>query len=821
MFRNYFTIAYRNLIKNRIYTLVNISGLAIGMAACFFIFQYVHFESSYDGFNNNLANIYRVNISFGGSFSNLQPMSTNHPAVGPAMKKEFPEVVDYARVVNPVIFVAASNISYTNTKGNVIIFNPGKLYFADASFLTMFSFPFVSGDSSKALVAANSTVISEKLAQKYFGKDDPMGKTLLLNQNLPLKVTGVFKDVPENSHIKFDMLVSFSTLGNDDRLNNWTWPEFYNYVRLAPGTDPKKVEARFPAFIDLHLSKIMKQYNFLTYFHLQPLADIHLRSEGLKGPEDNGSDKEVYFLTVIGIFVLVIAWINYINLSTAKSMERAKEVGLRKVVGALRWQLIGQFIMESVLINLLALILAAAIVFICFPYFGAFIGKDINAGSVSSGLWHASGFWLSLVTIFLTGAFLVGAYPALILSAYKPVLVLKGKFSQSGKGILLRKVLVSFQFVLSLLLIAGTVTVYRQLSFMRNQSLGYNKDQVVVVKVPPAFDSTFNYKIRSFHGQLLRQPFITDVSLSTEIPGKTVVERNSIRKATDDETHNFLTSILEVDDHFIDTYQMGLAAGRGFTSHDTTNFRPTDNTKIIVNEEVVKALGFKNNEAALHSYVNLMYGVDVRAEIIGVISNYHQRSLRENYDPMVYLYPTRGDWAYLSIHLHAGNVPNGLAAIEGSYKSIFPGTPYEYFFLNEFFDRQYKSDQRFGKVFSLFTILTIIVACLGLLGLSSFLVRLRVREIGIRKVLGASLSSILVLFSKDFVVLIGIASAIALPITYFLVHLWLSNYAFHISLDGFIFIAPPLILLSISLITIGLQSLKAALANPVKSIKAE
>ena len=821
MFRNYLTIAYRNLIKNRIYTLVNIFGLAIGMAACFFIFQYVHFESSYDTFHKNLANIYRVNISFGGSFSNVPPMSTNHPGVGPAMKREFPEVVDYARVVTPALFLPSSNISYTDTKGNTVIFSPEKYYIADASFLTMFSFPFVSGDPSKALIEANTAVISEKMAEKYFGKDDPMGKTLRLNQQLPLKVTGVFKDVPENSHIKFDMLISFSTLVGDDRLNNWTWPEFYDYVMLAPGTDPKKVEARFPAFIDLHLSKIMKQYNFMTYFHLQPVADIHLRSEGLKGPEDNGSEREIYFLTVIGIFVLVIAWINYINLSTAKSMERAKEVGLRKVVGALRWQLIGQFIMESVLINLVALILAAAIVFICFPYFGAFIGKDISAGSASSGLWHASAFWLSLVTIFLTGALLVGAYPAIVLSAYKPVLVLKGKFFQSGKGILLRKVLVSFQFVLSLLLIAGTVTVYRQLSYMRNQSLGYNIDQVVVVKVPPAFDSTFDYKIRSFQGQLLRQPSIADVALSTEIPGKTVVQRNSIRKATDDQTHNFITDILEVDDHFIPTYQMGLAAGRGFTFHDTSTYRPTANTKIIVNEEVVKALGFKNNEAALHSYVNLEYGVDVIAEIIGVISNYHQRSLRDRYDPMVYLYPDRTNWSYLSIHLHAGNIPNGLAAIEDSYKSIFGGTPFEYFFLNEFFDRQYQSDQRFGKVFSLFTILTIIVACLGLLGLASFMVRLRVREIGIRKVLGASVYSILALFSKDFVILVCIASAIALPITYFLVHLWLSNYAFHIGLDGFIFIVPPLILLFISLITIGLQSFKAALANPVKSIKAE
>jgi putative ABC transport system permease protein len=489
-------------------------------------------------------------------------------------------------------------------------------------------------------------------------------------------------------------------------------------------------------------------------------------------------------------------------------------------VGALRWQLVGQFIMESVLVNLVALILAAVIVLVCFPFFGAFIGKDISQGSVSSSLWHASGFWLSLATIFLTGAFVVGAYPAFVLSAYKPVLVLKGKFFQSGKGILLRKVLVSFQFVLSLLLIAGTVTVYRQLSFMRNQSLGYNMDQVVVMKIPPAFDSTFDYKLRSLQAQLLRNPAIADVAISTEIPGKTVVERNGIRKETDDQTHNFITNILEVDHHFVNTYQMGLAAGRGFTFQDSSNYRRAG-TKVIVNEEVVKGLGFKSNEAALRQNIIIPYGIEIHAEIIGVLSNYHQHSLRENYDPMIYLYPSGTNWAYLSAHIHAGNVANSLSAIEDTYKSTFAGAPFEYFFLNEFFDRQYQSDQRFGKVFGLFTILTIIVACLGLLGLSSFIVRLRVKEIGIRKVLGASVYSILVLFSKDFVVLVGIASAIALPITYFLVRLWLGNYAFHIPVDGFIFIAPPLILLIISLVTIGLQSFKAALANPVNSIKSE
>jgi len=380
-------------------------------------------------------------------------------------------------------------------------------------------------------------------------------------------------------------------------------------------------------------------------------------------------------------------------------------------------------------------------------------------------------------------------------------------------------VLVSFQFILSLLLIAGTVTVYRQLSFMRNQSLGYNKEQVVVVKVPPAFDSTFAYKLNSFRDQLLQRAAVADVTLSTEIPGKPVLARNSIRKATDDQTHNFLAYIVEADEHFIETYKMKLVAGRNFTFHDTSDYFH-HKTMVIVNEAVVKGLGFKNDEAALHQDIATP-SLALPAEIVGVLSNYHQQSLRENYDPMIYLYPSNEGWSYMSVKVRAGQVSDGLAGIADTYKSIFTGTPYDYFFLDEFFDRQYRSDQRFGKVFGLFTLLTIFVACLGLLGLSSYTVRMRVREIGIRKVLGASVYSILTLISKDFIILVAVASAVALPITGFLVHFWLSNYAFHIPLDASIFILPPLILLFIAMITISLQSFKAAMANPIASIKSE
>jgi len=822
MFKNYLTIAFRNLLKNKIFTTVNILGLAIGMAACFFVFLYVNFEMSYDRFNKKAADLYRVNSGYSGSFAS-PPSATNHPAVGPAMKADFPEVVDCARAFSSYLF-GGTDLSYTDSKANITSFNEEKLFFADQSFLSLFSFPLIAGDPKNALTEKNTMVLSEKTAVKFFGKENPVGKTVYLNKQMPFKITGVFKEVPENSHIKFNMLASFATLGENWNIDNWTWPEFYNYVLLAPGTDPKKVEAKFPAFINKYLGPTMKELNFGCQFHLQKVTDIHLRSHYLREPEPIGSERDIYFLSIIGVLILLVAWINYINLSTAKSMERAKEVGLRKVAGASKPQLIVQFISESFIINLLAAIIAAGIVFFCFPFFSDFIGKNISKEFLSSGMLRQPKFWLIVIGLFATGAFLVGAYPAFVLIRYQPALVLKGKFSQSARGIFLRKSLVSLQFVLSILLIAGSIMVYKQLAYMRNQQLGYNKDQIVVVKAPYIIgDSTYGSKIIAFKNELLKNPAVSGVTGTSDIPGKLIVGRNSVRKANEDKTHNFVTYIMQADENFVPTFQMELTAGRNFIQTDTASFfGPPTTPRILVNEEVVKALGFKNNEAAIHQQVMFSYfNGENKGEIIGVVKNYHQRSLRELYDPILYVYPSSNFCTYLSVHINMNNLAKDLTSIGASYKGIFEGSPFGYFFLNEYFNNQYQADQRFGKVFTLFTVLAIFVACLGLLGLSSFVSRLRIKEIGIRKVLGATIYSILVLFSKDFVKLVLLATAVAIPIFYFVANIWLRNYAFHIKFDWAMFVMPPLLLLFISLLTISIQSIKAALANPVKSIHTE
>jgi putative ABC transport system permease protein len=687
----------------------------------------------------------------------------------------------------------------------------------------LFSLPLVAGNATTLLEDRDGIVLSEPTAKKYFGNEDPLGKIIYINKQLPFKVTGVFKDVPENSHIKFDMLISFDAIDKDFGFTNWRWPEFYNYVLLAPGANPKKLENKFPEFVDKYLGSVMKQLNFSCQFHLQPITDIHLNSTYLKEPEATGNKRDIYFLTIIGVFILIVAWINYVNLTTARSMERAKEVGLRKVAGAGKPQLIAQFISESLLVNLLAFLIAALIVIGCFPFFNPFVGKNISQEFLASGLINQARFWLIVIAMFITGAFVVGAYPAFVLIRYKPALVLKGKFTQSAKGIFLRKTLVSIQFILTILLIAGTMVVYKQLSFMQNQDLGYNKNEILVVKAPVGTDSTFGSKVNAFKNQLLKNASISGVTGSSDIPGTLITGRNSVRRASDDKTHNFITYITLADEGFVNTYEMQLAAGRNFNKTDTTTIfdRRTD-IKILVNEEVVKALGYRDNEAALGQDVIFAYGNGEKmGEIIGIVKNYHQRSLRELYDPILYVYPAGDYWSYLSVHINTNDISRNLTSIQNTYKAIFNDSPFEYFFLNEFFNNQYQADQRFGKVFSLFTMLAIFVACLGLLGLSSFLSRLRTKEIGVRKVLGASVYSILVLLGKDYVRLVLLASIIASPIIYYATTRWLENYAFHINLNWMIFLLPPVLLLLIALTAISIQSLKSALANPVTSIRIE
>jgi putative ABC transport system permease protein len=824
MLKSYLTIAFRNLSRNKVYSAINIIGLAIGMTACFFIFLYVRFEKSYDRFHKNADRLYRVPMQFISSktVADSRPNACTHPAVGPTMKADFPEVVDFARLARPEIFMRTSAMWYTDEKGNKKIFNEGNFYIADASFLTMFSFPFKEGNPATALKAPETMVISESIAKKYFGTTSALDKVLTIN-GLPLKVTGVFKDVPQNSHIKFDMLVSFATMGEKWGYTEWGWPEFYNYVLLAPGADPEKIAARFPAMANKYLAQKMREWNFKAKFFMQPVTDIHLKSDFKLEPEPNGSEKTVYFLSVLGVLTLLIAWINYINLSTAKSMERAREVGLRKVSGATRLQVSTQFIFESFLVNCIALLIAVGFIIALAPLFDHLTGKKISTGFINSGLLHTWKFWLIATAVFAAGAIQVGIYPAILLSAFQPALVLKGKFLRTGKGIQLRRVLVASQFALSILLIAGTMIVYRQLSFMRNGQLGYNKDQIAILKAPVITDSIFAAKTQSFKAELIKNSAIRHMAPSSEIPGKNVVARNGVRRVNQQKTLSTTSNLIEIDWDYVPTYQMQLAAGTNLPEHmPADDIFKTRKTKVLINEEMVKMLSYKSNEAILNQHVlfETWFG-DINCEVVGVIKNYHQRSLKQPFEPSLYYYNSESNWGYFSINMQTRNAHKTIDYIKAQYDKFFPGNAFEFFFLDDYFNRQYLSDERFGNIFAVFTLLAIIIACLGLIGLSTFAIKLRTKEIGIRKVLGATVQGIVYLFFSDFIKLVCIAAVIAIPVVYLAASKWLNNFAFHIQLGWFIFVIAPMILITIAFITVSIQSVRAALANPVKALRSE
>jgi len=836
MYKSYLKIGWRNLVKNKGYSFINIMGLAIGLAVGFLIYQYIQVELSYDRFHANAHRIYRLPISYSGSFSSLRPSATTHPAMGPMLKADLPEVQDFARLVRASLFIPAATVSYTKGDGAPIIFNEERVYLADPSFLTVFSFPLTDGDVKTALSEPKSIVITARIAEKYFGSDDALGKILQLNQQ-DFKVTGVLANIPVNSHLQFDILLSFSTLGDKWGYDNWAWPEFYNYILLAPGTDPKTVEAKLPGFMKKYLSKIWEEHKFESSTYLQPITDIHLKSDLGLEQDINGSERTVYFLTLLSLFVLVIAWINYVNLSTAKSLERSKEVGLRKVSGATKRQLITQFFFDALLVNVFAILFAGILLTFGIPYFETIVGKDISSVLQTSGTWYSFSFWGIVLAALSTGILIVGIYPALLLSNFNPALVLKGKFYKSRSGIVLRKGLVVFQYVLSIFLIAGTITISRQLNFMQKADLGYDKEQVLVLRSAAINDdSTYSSQIAYFKNKILQLQAVEQVTASGEIPGRAIAGRNTIRKAADDPQNGLITYHFSVDDQTISTFGMSMAAGRDLGENDkfisySENERELTadgyyvgggQNKIMINEYLAFQLGFQTPQDAVGQNIKIRLGQgEYPAEVVGVVKNHHQVSLKENYEPIAYYYPREGWCSFFSVRIKPAGLTQNINAIKDIYSDAFPGNAFEYFFLDDHFNNQYKSDQQFGTIFGIFTALAIVIGCLGLLGLGLFAVTQRTKEIGIRKVLGASAPSILMLFSKDSALLVIVSYIISIPLIYLGTQNWLNNFAFHIGLGWQMFVLPPLLLLAISVASIVFVSLRAALMNPVISLRHE
>lgn len=801
MWRNYIKIAGRTLLKRKAFSLINIVGLALGMAACLLILQYVKIELSYEDYHTQAEDIYRIQLDRYNNGQLSTSWAAGCAAVGPQLSENFPEVIDFARLRGESAIVSHQDKQ----------FRENRMFFANPAFLDMFSYPLLRGDEAVKLEAPFTAIITESMAKKYFGSTDPIGQTLQFNGRADYEITGVIADVPENTHLKFDMLLSWSTFQSfieRDLDTAWNWDGYFTYVLMRDGVDQAAFESKMASFVEAELGEDLQQRNENMVFSLQPLPDIHLYSDLMYEAEPNGDGQAVYFLLIISLFIIVIAWINYINLATARSLDRSKEVGVRKVMGSSRGQLMRQFLFESVLLNVAALVVAIGIMVVVLPAFSDLTGKNITLA-----LFATPSFWIAVGGLFAIGAFLSGLYPAFVLSAFKPVTVLKGGKGTTSHGVWLRKGLVVFQFAASVALIVGTFTVYQQIQFMRSQDLGIDIEQTVVVRGPSVADSTYTEQFRTFKAELLNESSVQGITASTSVPGtKPGWNAGGIRRLSADESESNQYRVIGADYAYFDAFDIDIMVGRSFSEEFST-----DPQTVLFNSAAVARMGFESNEAAIGEQI---YFWGDTYTIVGVVEDYHQESLKETVDPLIFrLIPeSRG---FFSLKVSTENLPATLAAIEAQWMAFFPGNPFDYFFLDEHFNQQYRADLRFGEVFGVFALLAIIVACLGLFGLASFMVAQRTKEIGIRKVLGAPVVGIVGLLTKTYAILVLVAFVLAVPAAYYVMDQWLLNFAARIDLSWWLFVGPGLLVLLIAIAAVGVQTVKAAIANPVKSLRYE
>ena len=799
-------VTYRNLTKNRIYTIINIIGLVLGISAFILISAYVNFESSFDRLHKDANGIYRVESQFykGGELTDNWATSTN--GYGPAMKANMPEIASFTR------------INWNNSERVVrykdVKFREQHVCFADTNFFKFFSFPLIKGDASTVLKDVNTIAISESSVKKYFGNEDPMGKFLdvsTLSDSFHCMVTGVFKDVPANSSMHFNFLISWATSTPFVR-DFWYMHESYTFVKLKPHASPAAVEGKFPALAEKYKTgPSLKDLKWAI--QLVPLADIHLNPAKQYDVEVNGSRYVVNFLHILAYIILIIAFVNYINLATTKAVDRAREVGIRRVNGASSLQLILQFLLESVILNGIALLFAVVTVLIAQYFIPDFLGT----GS-SFGLLFDTNLYLHIVWVIVAGVLLAGIYPAMVLARVNPIVVLKGRYAFSRSGIILRKGMVAFQFIASLLLIAGTFAVYRQITYMSSQKTGVNIDQTIVLKAPVNTQG-YAQKVEAFKSALKTVSGVTVVTGSGSVPGKEVAKFLANRRFGSPKKDERLYEMLRVDHEFMKAYGLQIIAGHAFDKS-----RPADSTGVILNESAVRQFGFASAEAAVGQKVWIETLEKRPNEVIGVIKDYHQQSLQLKYTPVILFMDPALRWIptdYYSVKVANNNVQDVLPNLRQAWNSFFPESSFDFFFLDEFYKRQYLQDIQFGRIVMLFSSLAIFIACMGLFGLTAYSAARRTKEIGVRKVLGASVSNIMSLLTIELIKMILICSIFAIPIAYLLIEQWLQKYAFRVGLIWWQFVLPVLTLMVIAVCTISYLTYKAALSNPAVTLKDE
>ncbi len=818
MLRNYLKVARRNFLADKVHSLVNIFSLAVGMGVCLLIYQYIHFELSYDKFHDNFQNTYRVIIEETRNGVERSDPYTGY-AVGVSAKQEIPEIEQYVRMHKYF------STMVTNPANNKAFHEEGlDLLFVDSTFFHVFDFPLKLGSKESVFAEKFNIVITETTAEKYFGSENPIGKMLKVSAKPSpgnYIVSGVLEELPINSNLKFEFLLpieNYLSLGWGGAVkqvsDGWVgWQSFVTYLTLDESADPNLVQEKLDQLIAKYQGERNANENIVEKAMLQPIADIHLKSKSYSDEGyvlNKGTIKDVRVFSIIAFFILFIAWVNYINLSTARSMRRAKEVGIRKVIGAFRKQLIGQFMMESVLINFVSAILAVGIAILTLPVLSQIVGEKL-----ALSVLQTPEFWVGFLVVIVFGSFLSGVYPALVLSAFKPISILGSNKSAQSGNFNLRKGLIAFQFLTSVLLISGTYLIYKQITFMKNQELGMDMEKILVLKGPEVdldgvnLRSTFD----SFKNEVESHHSISAVAGSVFIPGQVNnTSTASLRKVGVPESEAPYGRGIYVGLDFPETYGLEFIAGGSFTP-EMSDYEPV----LIINEEAVHTYGLGSPEDAINEELMDEEGT---YKIIGVVKNFHWHSLRDAHTSYVF-WPESTAHSYISFKMNLSNIPESLEHIQTTYSSFFPNNPFDYFFLEDEFNKQYQSDMRFGNLFFAFTALAIFIACIGLFSLVSYSATLKTKEIGIRKVLGASTSNLMMMLSREYILLLLVANILAIPAMLYWGRSWLENYAFKTNLSIELFLIPGLIITLISLLTVSHRTYYAAKANPVNSLRAE
>ena len=800
MFRNYLKIAFRSIKKHKGYSFINISGLAIGMAVCILILMWVLNELSYDKFHEKADRICRVTMDLEVGSTLHTPVTLT--AVGPALVRDFPEVIYSTRMLPP---------NRVAVKYEDKLFQEARVGYAENAVFDIFTFPFVSGDPKTALEAPYTVVITESMAEKYFGDEDPLGKILRFNNEQDFSVTGVVKDIPSNSHFRFNMLRSFQTFikEGDASDDQWFDVRFYTYLLLDENADVKKLEQKLPDFLDKYVGEALKASGGSIQLSLQPLKRIHLYSDFERDMSANSDITYVYLFSGIALFVLLIAGINFINLSTARSATRAQEVGMRKTLGAVRSRLIGQFLGESLIYSLLSMVLALILLKLSLPLFNSLIGRELSMNFIQTP-------WLlvAILGMAIVVGFFAGSYPAFFLSSFQPVRVLKGFLKVGASNSRFRRILVVFQFAISIALIIGTLIVYKQILFMKNTKLGFNKEHVVVI---PRMNDAIRKSYHSIRGELLNLQGVFDVGASDLVPSRGHLIGSFLPEGFPDDQRQTL-DYMNVDTHYIPAMGMEIIAGRNFSE----DFATDQDESVLINETAAKKLGWENpvGKRFVFRPPPGREGETTYVSVIGLVKDFHLQSLRERINPLIIFYDYDNLFS-VSIRLAPDNITHTMELLKKKWGELDPNRPFNYYFLDDAYDSQYRREERLKNITFYFSFLAIFIGCLGLFGMASFTAEQRTKEIGIRKVLGASVPGLVRLLAKEFMVLVVVANLIAWPVAYWAMNRWLQGFAYRTGINPLIFMISAVLALSIALFTVSYQAIRIALSNPVDALRYE